>query len=121
MTDKAVPSRFSAMETELSLLPDYIYSKSRPDLNDLLRHGHIIPVSRAYTSAYVEKYYPGWTWNRLIAVFRAADVMDGGGGAPPRCKQEVVRVEFDGQGRWRVEWEGGRVTQSPRRPGARMR
>lgn len=84
--------------------------RTKAELNDLLRHGHIIPISRGLTDRHVGAHYPGWTWNSLMRLLTAAEVVVLRGGSPPRCVENVVSVRFDATGSWCVTWEGGART-----------
>lgn len=89
---------------------EYAEHRSRDELNRLLHYGHIIPVSRGYTQAYVAEHFPGWSWNGLMAVWRAADIVVNRGGSPPKCKDNVVAIHFSGPSSFAVEWIDGTVT-----------
>ncbi|ACZ30635.1 hypothetical protein Xcel_1610 [Xylanimonas cellulosilytica DSM 15894] len=89
---------------------EYAEHRSRHDLDRLLRHGHVIPVRRGVTAAYVAKHFPGWTWNELMGVWHAAGVVVSQGGSPPRCDDNVVAIHFDGPDSFLVEWTDGTVT-----------
>ena len=41
----------------------------------MLHFGHIIPVSKGWTREHVNSHFPGWTWNQLIAVCMAAQIV----------------------------------------------
>lgn len=47
-------------EVDVSVFREH---RTREELNSLLHYGHIIPVSKGWTRAYVEDHYPGWTWS----------------------------------------------------------
>lgn len=96
----------------------YALTRTREELNDLLRFGHIIPVSRGWTRAYVDEHYPGWTWNGLVGVLRAAGVLVDRGGSPPCCAPGVRAVWFDSEDGWLVEWENDRHTCGLAPPGS---
>lgn len=94
-------------EQPLTDHPDYssfLEHRTGEQLNELLHFGHVIPVSKGYTRRYVQTHYPGWTWNSLIAVLKAADVFVGRGGSPPRCDDQVRAVHFDSATSFAVEW-----------------
>lgn len=57
------------MEIDLSA---YRHHLDPDDLRDLFRHGHWIPVLRGITQAFVDRTYPGWTWNTLTAALEEA-------------------------------------------------
>jgi hypothetical protein len=79
--------------------------RTREELNSLLHYGHIIPVSKGLTSAYVEAHYPRWTWNALMSIFRAADiVVPNPYGGPPKCDDRVVAFHFSSPTEFHVEW-----------------
>ena len=73
----------------------------------LLRYGHVIPISRGYTTAYVDEHFPGWTWNQLIRVFIAAGIYINRGGAPPTCDDRVRTFHFSSPIDFHVEWIDG--------------
>lgn len=76
----------------------------------ILRHGHIIPVSRGWTATCVDEHCPGWSWNELIAVFKAAGIVIGRGGSPPTCDERVLAIHFSGIADFAVEWVDGSTT-----------
>lgn len=55
-------------------LAAYAHHLDPDDLRKLFHHGHWIPVLRGITQAYVERHYPGWSWNALTAVLEEAGV-----------------------------------------------
>ncbi|MGM7667636.1 hypothetical protein [Microbacterium sp. A93] len=91
--------------------------RTKKQLNELLHYGHSLPVRRGYTDEYVREHYPDWTWNALVRVLTAAGVYVGRGGSPPCCDDRVVRVHFDSEQAWRVEWDDGTNTVGPAVPG----
>ena len=91
----------------------YKEHRTREELQALLRHGHYIPACRGWTREYVDKHYPGWTWNELMEIWRAAGiVVRRPGGAPPACDIRVKAIHFNGPRSFAVEWEDGTVTRS---------
>jgi hypothetical protein len=78
--------------------------RSRDELNALLNHGHFIPAGKGLTRQYVETHYPGWTWNRLLKLFRAAGILVMRGGTPPCCDDRVKSFHFTRSGTFAVEW-----------------
>lgn len=89
----------------------YAEHRTRDELNKLLHYGHIIPVSRGFTDAYVAKHFPGWHWNSLMAIWKAAGiVVRSPAGGPPWCDPEVVAIHFNGPDSFAVEWVDGTVT-----------
>lgn len=90
----------------------YAVARTRAELNELLHFGHPIPILSGRTQQYIDKRYPGWTWNRLTAVLKAAGVFEHGGAGTPHCDPRVGAVHFDNEHTWMVEWENGRVTVS---------
>lgn len=89
---------------------EFAEHRTRDELNGLLHHGHIIPVSRGYMQAYVTEHFPDWTWNELMAVWRAAGVVINRGGTPPKCNDEVLTIHFNGPESFAIEWSDGTVT-----------
>jgi hypothetical protein len=85
--------------------------RTRYELNALLHYGHVIPVSRALTDAYVREHHPGWTWNALMAVFNSAGIVINRGGSPPCCDPHVEVFHFDHKDSWLVEWTDGSQTE----------
>lgn len=81
----------------------YADARTREQLNELPRYGHIIPISKGLSDRYVEEHYRGWTWNALVQVLSAAGVFVGRGGSPPCCDDLVIRVRFDNDGAGGVE------------------
>ncbi len=84
------------------------------EMQRLLHHGHWIPVLRGFTAAFVAEHFPGWTWNGLLAVCRAADIIDpnSGGGGPLRCDPRVLAFHFTNVRRFAIEWNDGTVSVS---------
>lgn len=91
---------------------EYAEHRTGAAMQRLLHHGHWIPVLRGYTAAYVAKHFPGWSWNGLLAVCRAADIIDprSGGGGPLRCNPRVRAVHFTNERAFAVEWNDGTVS-----------
>jgi hypothetical protein len=87
-------------------------ARTRADLNALLHYGHFIPIKRGLTTRYVNEHFPGWTWDDLIDVLRAADVLMVNGVGTPHCDPGVGAIHFDDIDSWLVEWEDGRITAS---------
>lgn len=85
--------------------------RTKEQLNELLHYGHMVPIGRGFTREYVDKHYPGWTWNQLVRVLRAAGVYVDRGGSPPVCHVDVVRVHFGRDQSWRVEWQDDTVME----------
>jgi hypothetical protein len=81
--------------------------RTREELNQLLRYGHVIPVSKGLTAKYVAEHYPGWTWNSLVEVFKAAGIFEGRGGSPPKCDDRVATLHFNSKSSLAVEWSDG--------------
>ena len=73
----------------------------------LLHYGHVIPICHGHTARFVAVHYPGWTWNELVAVFKAAGIFINRGGAPATCDDRVVRFHFSGPTEFYVEWIDG--------------
>lgn len=95
-------------EVDVSVFREH---RTREELNSLLHYGHIIPVSRGWTRAYVEAHYPRWTWNALVKMFVAAGIFVNRGGAPPKCDDRVVMFHFSGPEEFFVEWADGEVPE----------
>lgn len=89
---------------------EFDQARSRHELNQLLHYGHFIPITRGFTRAFVERNYPRWSWNELIEVLKAADIVRGPKGSPPHCLPALGAVHFNHDGSWLVEWEDGHVT-----------
>jgi hypothetical protein len=92
---------------------NYREDRTSLELERLLHHDFVIPISRGITAKFVAENYPGWTWNELIRVLNAAQVRVARPGAPSVCREDVVRVQFDSERSWRVEWEDGSITEGP--------
>ncbi|WP_193597594.1 hypothetical protein [Microbacterium sp. YJN-G] len=91
----------------------YREDRTSLELERLLHHDFVIPISRGITTKFVAENYPGWTWNELIRVLNAAQVRVARPGAPSVCHEDVVRVQFDSERSWRVEWKDGSITEGP--------
>ena len=87
--------------------PQFKQRRTREELNALLHYGHIIPVSKGWTRAYVNEHFPGWTWNELVRIVRVAGILVSKGGSPPRCDERVQELHFDSENAWLVEWTDG--------------
>lgn len=86
--------------------------RTRRELATLLQYVHWIPVSRGFHQDYVNRHFPGWTWNALLAVLRPTGSVQSQGGAPAKCHPEVRLVFFTDPSSWAVEWVDGTVTRS---------
>jgi hypothetical protein len=97
---------------------EFAEHRSADELARFLHHIHWIPQSRGITDAFVDKHFPGRTWQGLVLVLKAAGIFVGRGGSPPRLMPTVVMLHFTDATRWAVEWEDGVVTASlsPDRP-----
>jgi len=102
---------------------DFREHRTREQLNDLLRHGHVIPVSRGWTFDHVQANFPGWTWNQLIDIIRAAGILVSRGGSPPACHDQVAAFHFSSDTEFLVEWidEQGATTPPDDSDGAGSR
>lgn len=95
------------------LFGEYAEHRSGEEMQRLLHHGHWIPVLRGYTYAYIEEHFPGWSWNPLLSVCKAAGiVVKTGGGGPLSCDPRVRTFHFTDDRRFAVEWDDGAVTVS---------
>lgn len=92
----------------------YAEHRTGAEIQNLLHHGHCIPVLRGFTRAHVAEHFPGWTWNGILAVCRAASIVDpqSGGGSPLRCDPRVRVFHFTNEQVFAVEWDDGTVTAS---------
>jgi len=69
----------------------------------VLHYGHIIPVSKGYTSKYVALHHPGWSFNELVEIFKAAGIVVSDGMA--RCDARVGWIHFNDATSFVVEFE----------------
>jgi hypothetical protein len=83
-----------------------------PEVDALFHYGHIIPISRGFTRKFLDEHFPGWDWNGLVAVLKAADVFVDRGGSPPQCRPGVTAIHFTDADNWAVEWFDGSLTSS---------
>ena len=88
-------------------------ARTRADINRLLHYGHPVPVSRGLTAEYVDTHFPGWAWNRLLEVLKAAGIVVKSKAGTLHCDPGVGAVHLDNFERWVVQWEDGRVTTCP--------
>lgn len=99
------------MEIDLSA---YRHHLDPDDLRELFRHGHWIPVLRGITHAYVERRYPGWTWNTLTAALEGAGVAHrlASRNLHPHYVPDrlVASVHLDNQDELCVVWVDGTVS-----------
>jgi len=92
---------------------EYAERRTGAELDRLLHYGHWIPVIRGYTAEYVDEHFPGWTWNTLMLIWRAAGiVVKSEVGGPLRCDGRVKAVYFNGPDSFAVEWIDGTITRS---------
>lgn len=89
---------------------DFREHRSRAEIASLLRYGHIIPISKGYTDAYIASHFPGWTWNQLMETWRSAGIVVTRGGMAT-CDERVVSISFNGPGDLQVEWADGTVAR----------
>lgn len=92
--------------------------RTREQLAQLLHYGFHIPMARGFTRRHVDEHYPGWTWNSLLRILSGAGVVVVDPGSPLRCHERVVRVHFDSEEAWLVEWDDSTTTRGPKTPGA---
>jgi hypothetical protein len=97
---------------------DYAEHRTREEIDALLRYGHHIPVGRGWTREYVDEHFPGWTWNQLLRVLRAADVLADRPFGGVACRTEVTEMYFDSETGWLVVHEDGTMTCGLSAPGA---
>ncbi len=78
----------------------------------LLAHAHWIPWQRGYLRQHLLDHFPGWEWNDLLEICRAAEIIDprSGRGAPLRCLRSVRAFHFTSRDAWAVEWTDGTLT-----------
>lgn len=92
---------------------EYVEHRSGVEMQQLLHHGHWIPVLRGYTAAHVAEHFPGWSWNDLLAVCKTAGiVVEVAAGAPLCCDPDVSALHFIDAQKFAVEWNDGTVTVS---------
>lgn len=94
-TDDGLPHQYSG----------YVEHLSREQINGVLHHAHIIPVSKGYTREYVALHHPGWSFNELIGIFTAAGIIVEDG--MPRCDESVKCLHFNDATSFTVEREQG--------------
>jgi len=90
----------------------YREHRTGAQIDHLLHYGHSIPMARGHTLKYVDEHFPGWTWSDLLEVLKAAGVLVGRAGAPPRCHPTVKAIHFTDSPTWAVEWLSGEITRS---------
>ncbi|WP_374928159.1 hypothetical protein [Kytococcus sedentarius] len=83
---------------------EFTEHRTAQEISALLHHGHIIPVRLGITQEYVRQHFPGWTWNELMAVWRAAGIVIRTPGGIPDCDPRVRAVHFTDAERVHVEW-----------------
>lgn len=97
--------------------PNYRETRTKAEVDRLLHFDFVIPIAHGLTAKHVAEHYPGWTWNQLIGVLNAAGIRVARPGSPSKCHEDVVRIHFDSEISWRVEWADGRITEGLARAG----
>ena len=92
-------------------------------MQNLLHHGHWIPVLRGFTRAHVAEQFPRLDLERDLAVCRAASIVDpqSGGGSPLRCDPRVRVFHFTNEQVFAVEWTTGPSPRAVPFPAAPIR
>ena len=91
---------------------NYAEHRTGLQVSNFLHYLHVIPVSKGFTKEHVDKHFPGWRWEDLVEVMKAADVFIGRGGSPATCRPTVKAIHFTDRSHWAVEWLDGTVTTS---------
>jgi hypothetical protein len=45
------------------------------EIRDITQYAHWIPIVRGYHHDFIEKRYPGWTWNQFLPVLQRAKLI----------------------------------------------
>lgn len=99
-------------------LPDwsmYTVHLTRHQIDEVLHHAHIIPMSHGFTGRLFATKYPGWDLNSFISVFQAAGIHLRDIGHSGRCHWQVKRLHFDSVESFDVEWDEAVVADDGRR------
>ena len=84
-------------------LSEFREHRTRDELNQLLNHGHITPISKGSTGELVDTNSPGWTRDRLIKVVtQAGDSVRRSSGIPA-CDDSAATFHFNGPDEFHVE------------------
>lgn len=125
LSDDEIGNTAEFYSTMLNALPEiywhkrerYAECRTREELDLLLRYGHAIPVRRGLTEAHAGLHFPGWSWNQLIRVLKAAGILVQRGGSPPCVDPGVREFYFDSEEGWLVDWLDEHVTVGLAHPG----
>jgi hypothetical protein len=95
-------------------LDTYAHHLDPQDMRELFRHGHWIPVLRGITQAYLDRRYPGWSWNALteaLATIGAAHCIGRRNQHPHYVPDRLVEsVHLNGPDDFCIVWVDGAVT-----------
>lgn len=59
------------------------------EIRDITHYAHWIPIVRGYHHEFIEKRYPGWSWNQLLPVMFRAKIL-----RPHKEGHECVRLRM---------------------------
>ncbi len=96
----------------------YAQHRTSDEVRRLLNYGHAIPIGHGKTKRFVDENYPGWTWNQLVEVLKAAGVFVPRGGGTPTCDPNLAEIYFDSDRGWLVHRTNGRAIAGPAEPGS---
>lgn len=85
---------------------EFAFHLTRHHVDEVLHHGHPMPVGKGLTSTLVAERYPGFHFNSLTGVFLEAGVIvEHTCHARRRCHWQVKRLHLDSDGTFLVEWD----------------
>lgn len=88
----------------------FAWHASRADIDRVLHHTHWIPRSRGFTERFLQQSWPGWSLEKLIAVFDAAGIrkkpLSWRASAPHGgyCHWNLAYLHFNSRHHLHVEW-----------------
>ncbi|GAA2079972.1 hypothetical protein GCM10009821_20320 [Aeromicrobium halocynthiae] len=95
-------------------LDSYAHHLDAGAMRRIFHYGHFIPVRRGFTKAFVDRHYPGWTWNALMDLLEGAGVAHRRPGVSPHPlwapDRLVESVHVNSPSDYCIVWIDGTVT-----------